>query len=133
MRVWTKNLVKNGRFGGKLRSGSIERKSLFCNVFCCIQRMILCDVYVAFNSKFSNHNINKSHIRITSCYFLAVEITYIQVLGRQKIMAQNNAASQLVLKGTTTVGVVCKDGVILASDTRVTMGYYIAHKFGKKV
>ena len=48
-------------------------------------------------------------------------------------MAQNNAASQLVLKGTTTIGVVCKDGVILASDTRVTMGYYIAHKFGKKV
>jgi proteasome beta subunit len=48
-------------------------------------------------------------------------------------MAQNNSAIQLVLKGTTTVGVVCKDGVILASDTRVTMGYYIAHKFGKKV
>jgi proteasome beta subunit len=48
-------------------------------------------------------------------------------------MAQNNAASQLVLKGTTTLGVVCKDGVILASDTRVTMGFYVAHKFGKKV
>ena len=48
-------------------------------------------------------------------------------------MAQNNAASQLVLKGTTTIGVVCKDGVILASDTRVTMGYYVAHKSGKKV
>jgi proteasome beta subunit len=48
-------------------------------------------------------------------------------------MAQNNAANQLVLKGTTTIGVVCKDGVILASDTRVTMGYYIAHKQGKKV
>lgn len=48
-------------------------------------------------------------------------------------MAQNNIASQLVLKGTTTVGVICKDGVILASDTRVTMGYYVAHKFGKKV
>jgi proteasome beta subunit len=48
-------------------------------------------------------------------------------------MSQNESASQLVLKGTTTIGVVCKDGVILASDTRVTMGYYIAHKFGKKV
>jgi proteasome beta subunit len=48
-------------------------------------------------------------------------------------LAQNNAVSQLVLKGTTTIGVVCKDGVILASDTRVTMGYYVAHKFGKKV
>lgn len=48
-------------------------------------------------------------------------------------MTQNNAASQLVLKGTTTIGVVCKDGVVLASDTRVTMGHYVAHKFGKKV
>jgi proteasome beta subunit len=47
--------------------------------------------------------------------------------------SQNNAANELVLKGTTTIGVVCTDGVILASDTRVTMGYYIAHKFGKKV
>ena len=48
-------------------------------------------------------------------------------------MAHNNSANQLVLKGTTTIGVVCKDGVILASDTRVTMGYFVAHKQGKKV
>jgi len=41
--------------------------------------------------------------------------------------------NQLTLKGTTTVGVVCKDGVILASDTRVTMGYFVAHKKGKKI
>ena len=40
---------------------------------------------------------------------------------------------QLALKGTTTIGVVCKDGIILASDTRVTMGYFVAHKKGKKV
>ena len=55
------------------------------------------------------------------------------VLGEHKTMSQNNIASQLVLKGTTTIGVVCKDGVILASDTRVTMCFYVAHKFGKKV
>ncbi len=30
--------------------------------------------------------------------------------------------------GTTTVGIVCKDGVVLASDRRATMGYYIASK-----
>jgi proteasome beta subunit len=48
-------------------------------------------------------------------------------------MAYNDAVNQLVLKGTTTIGAVCKDGVILASDTRVTMGYYVAHKAGKKV
>jgi len=39
----------------------------------------------------------------------------------------------LVAKGTTTIGVVCKDGVVLASDTRVTMGFFIAHKKGKKI
>src|SRR3989337_465025 len=40
---------------------------------------------------------------------------------------------KLTLKGTTTVGVVYKDGFILASDTRVTSGYFVAHKKGKKV
>jgi len=41
--------------------------------------------------------------------------------------------NQLTLKGTTTVGVVCENGVIMASDTRVTMGYFVAHKKGKKI
>jgi proteasome beta subunit len=30
--------------------------------------------------------------------------------------------------GTTTVGLVCKDGVVFASDRRATMGYFIASK-----
>jgi proteasome beta subunit len=38
-----------------------------------------------------------------------------------------------VLKGTTTIGVVCRDGVVLATDTRATMGYFVAHKHAKKV
>ena len=38
-----------------------------------------------------------------------------------------------VLKGTTTVGVVCHDGVVLGTDTRATMGYFVAHKRTKKV
>ena len=41
--------------------------------------------------------------------------------------------NKMALKGTTTVGVVCKDGVILSSDTRVTMGLFVAHKRGKKI
>ncbi|MBX5321806.1 MAG: archaeal proteasome endopeptidase complex subunit beta [Candidatus Bathyarchaeota archaeon] len=48
-------------------------------------------------------------------------------------MASNDIVNKLTLKGTTTIGVVCKDGVILASDTRVTMGFYVAHKHGKKI
>jgi len=52
------------------------------------------------------------------------------ILGEIKL---RETVDQLTLKGTTTIGVVCKDGVILASDTRVTMGYFVAHKKGKKV
>lgn len=48
-------------------------------------------------------------------------------------MINNDEVNRLVLRGTTTIGVTCKDGVIMASDTRVTMGYYVAHKHGKKV
>src|SRR6267378_467688 len=35
--------------------------------------------------------------------------------------------------GTTTVGLVCDGAVVLATDTRVTAGGYIAHKRGKKL
>lgn len=38
-----------------------------------------------------------------------------------------------VLKGTTTVGVVCKDGVILAADKRATVGHFIQDKNAQKV
>jgi len=41
--------------------------------------------------------------------------------------------SNATYHGTTTVGLVCTDGVILATDTRVTAGGYIAHKRGKKL
>ncbi len=36
-------------------------------------------------------------------------------------------------RGTTTVAAVCSDGVILATDTRATMGNYVASKHAKKV
>ncbi|MEM2874867.1 MAG: archaeal proteasome endopeptidase complex subunit beta [Candidatus Hadarchaeales archaeon] len=37
------------------------------------------------------------------------------------------------LKGTTTVGIVCADGVVLATDTRATMGYEVASKMARKI
>lgn len=37
-------------------------------------------------------------------------------------------SDQIKKTGTTTVGLVCRDGVILASDKRATMGFYIASK-----
>jgi len=37
------------------------------------------------------------------------------------------------LHGTTTVGIVVNDGVVLAADKRASSGYYIAHKVVKKI
>ena len=35
--------------------------------------------------------------------------------------------------GTTTVGIFCKDGIVLAADKRATSGYLIAHKKFDKI
>ena len=36
-------------------------------------------------------------------------------------------------KGTTTVGMVCHDGVVMATEMRATMGHLIAHKNTQKL
>lgn len=38
-----------------------------------------------------------------------------------------------ILKGTTTVGLKCKDGVVFATERRATMGNLIAHKAARKI
>ncbi|MBI2129760.1 proteasome subunit beta, partial [Candidatus Woesearchaeota archaeon] len=35
--------------------------------------------------------------------------------------------------GTTTVGILCKDGIVLAADKRATAGYLIASKKTEKI
>lgn len=47
--------------------------------------------------------------------------------------SEHKKLEDMILKGTTTIGVVCREGIVLATDTRVTMGYFIAHRHGKKV
>ena len=37
------------------------------------------------------------------------------------------------MPGATTIGLVCKDGVVLASERRVSYGYFIMSKSGRKV
>ncbi|HIP34613.1 MAG TPA: proteasome subunit beta, partial [Methanothermococcus okinawensis] len=37
------------------------------------------------------------------------------------------------MKGTTTIGLICKDGIVLATDRRATMGNLIADKEAKKL
>ncbi len=39
----------------------------------------------------------------------------------------------MVYKGTTTVGLVCRDGVVLATEKRATMGNFIASRRAKKI
>lgn len=46
---------------------------------------------------------------------------------------QGKPLGSAVYHGTTTVGLVCTDGVVMATDTRVTAGGFIAHKRGKKL
>ncbi len=47
---------------------------------------------------------------------------------------EHNMQPPAVLKtGTTTVGLIAKDSVVLASDQRATMGYLIASKTAKKI
>ncbi|MCX8196985.1 MAG: archaeal proteasome endopeptidase complex subunit beta [Candidatus Micrarchaeota archaeon] len=41
---------------------------------------------------------------------------------------QPDAEKKILQTGTTTVGLVCTDGIIMASDRRATMGYFIASK-----
>jgi proteasome beta subunit len=46
---------------------------------------------------------------------------------------QGQQGGYLWVPGATTVGVVCSDGVILASEKRVSYGYLVVSKGGKKV
>jgi proteasome beta subunit len=41
--------------------------------------------------------------------------------------------NQTINTGTTTVAILCSDGVVLASDKRATMGYFIASKDVTKI
>jgi proteasome beta subunit len=41
--------------------------------------------------------------------------------------------SEPFMPGATTIGVVCKDGVVLASERRVSYGYFVQSKTGRKI
>lgn len=50
-----------------------------------------------------------------------------------KQAGRKKAVESMTYHGTTTVGLVCSDGVVFATDTRVTAGGFIAHKRAKKL
>lgn len=41
--------------------------------------------------------------------------------------------SEAFVPGATTIGIVCADGIVLASERRVSYGYFVMSKSGKKV
>lgn len=45
----------------------------------------------------------------------------------------NLEQAKLMKRGTTTVGLVVRDGVALATDTRATSGFFVAHRKVKKL
>ena len=48
-------------------------------------------------------------------------------------MYEDSQRQPLFIPGATTVGTVCSDGVILASEKRVSYGYMVMSRVGKKV
>ena len=48
-------------------------------------------------------------------------------------MAEQEQNQYLFIPGATTIGVVCSDGDILASEKRVSYGYLVVSRVGKKV
>ncbi len=47
--------------------------------------------------------------------------------------AMGPPVAQTLNSGTTTIGLVCKDGVVLATERRATMGHFIANKTAVKL
>jgi len=51
----------------------------------------------------------------------------------RKTLTEQAQPPYLFIPGATTIGVVCSDGVILASEKRVSYGYMVMSRVGKKV
>jgi len=64
---------------------------------------------------------------------LSVLRRFVSPMSRELGRVAGKTVGSAVYHGTTTVGLVCSDGVVLATDTRVTAGGFIAHKRGKKL
>lgn len=56
-----------------------------------------------------------------------------QIVTEDEIDAKKKKVEQKYKTGTTTVGLVCKDGVVLAADKRATMQFFVASKTAQKI
>ena len=46
---------------------------------------------------------------------------------------ENQLDDKVIKTGTTTMGIICKDGVVLATESQATAGYYVASKTANKL
>ena len=57
----------------------------------------------------------------------------IQTIAPKENQEIENSHRKILKTGTTTVGLVCKDAVILGTDKRATMAYFVASKTAEKL
>jgi proteasome beta subunit len=62
---------------------------------------------------------------------IKIQIKPYQTKRREKL--SKDQAENLYIPGATTMGIVCKDGVVLASEKRVSYGSFVVSRAGKKV
>ncbi|MDP6641788.1 MAG: proteasome subunit beta [Candidatus Nanoarchaeia archaeon] len=59
---------------------------------------------------------------------------FINILNPVRITGSDNMTKETLQSGTTTLGMVCKEGVVLAADRRATLGgRIVAHKKTQKI
>jgi proteasome beta subunit len=57
----------------------------------------------------------------------------VEVIDESSLEKRKLEIEKSLKTGTTTVGMVCKDGVVMAADKRATMGLFIANKNAEKL
>lgn len=56
-----------------------------------------------------------------------------EIVKDNDIVARTNQIEEKYKTGTTTVGLITKEGVVLGTDNRATMGFFIASKTARKL
>jgi proteasome beta subunit len=73
-----------------------------------------------------------SHRRHPKPLYSTSIIAYLES-GGSFLRCEKMEENHVMKTGTTTVGLVCKDGIVLAADKRATSGYLIAQKDTEKI
>src|SRR3972149_2228136 len=81
---------------------------------------------------FAVHRACKIKLNSSTCVKQTAKVQNMEPYGLQT-QPQAQQGGMAWIPGATTVGVVCKDAIILASEKRVSYGYLVVSKGAKKV